>query len=220
MRIRLYSITCLILLPLLVAISQTAEPPSGFISANAGGFLSAKKDFDKAYNSPLGFAFGGAFGLPLSAQTFLYGKVTYFTKTGVPLIYTLSLQNGTFVGTTAPGNGTATFRQWIIDFGALENLSLTKDLALGINGGLTYSMFSEEYRLSGSSSVSTSTGRGLLGIFAGVDMENRFADSPISVFAEAQYNYAWPFISFVIGDYGGLNLTTGIRYYFKDSRRR
>jgi hypothetical protein len=156
----------------------------------------------------------------LSAQTFLYGKVTYFSKTGVPLIYTLSLQNGTFVGTTAPGNGTATFRQWIIDFGALENLSLTKDLALGINGGLTYSMFSEEYRLSGSSSVSTNTGKGLLGIFAGVDMENRFADSPISVFAEAQYNYAWPFISFVIGDYGGLNLTTGIRYYFKDSRRR
>ena len=220
MRIRLYSLTCLILLPLVVALSQTAEPPSGFISANAGGFLSAKKDFDKAYNSPLGFAFGGAFGLPLSAQTYLYGKVTYFSKTGVPPIYTLGLQNGTLVETTATGSGTATFRQWIINFGGLENINLTKELALGINGGLTYSLFSEEYRLSGSSSVLTSTGKGLLGIFAGVDLENRFADSPISVFAEAQYDYAWPFISFVIGDYGGLNLTAGIRYYFKDSRRR
>jgi hypothetical protein len=182
--------------------------------------MSAKQDFEKAYNSRLGFAFGGEFGLPLSAQTYLYGKVTYFSKTGVPLIYTFSQQNGTFVGTTVQGNGTATFKQWIINFGALENVSLTKELALGINGGLTYSMFSEEYRLSGSSSSSTSTGRGLLGIFAGVDMENRFVDSPISVFAEAQYDYAWPFISIVIGDYGGLNLTAGIRYYFQDSRRR
>jgi hypothetical protein len=216
----MYSLTCLILLPIPVAVSQTAEPPSAFISANAGGFMSAKKDFDKAYHSPLGFAFGGAFGLPVSAQTFLYGKVTYFSKTGVPLIYTLSLQNGILAGTTTPGSGTAIFRQWIMNFGGLENVNLTKELSLGINGGLTYSMFSEEYRPSGSSPGSTSTGRGLLGIFAGVDLEDRFADSPISVFAEAQYDYAWPFISFVIGDYGGLNLTAGIRYYFKDSRRR
>jgi len=181
--------------------------------------MSANKDFDKTYNSRLGFAFGGAFGLPLSAQSFLYGKVTYFSKTGVPLTYWVSLQNGTLVETTVPGNGTVSFSQWIINFGALENVRLTKELALGINGGLTYSIFSEKAMSSGGFTTSTTTGKGLLGLFAGIDLENRFADSPISVFVEAQYNYAWPFISSLIGDYGGLNLTAGIRYYFKDSRR-
>lgn len=81
-------------------------------------------------------------------------------------------------------------------------------------------MFSEEIRVNGSNTSSSVKGRGLLGIFVGVELEHRFAGGPFSIFGEAQYNLAWPIISSLIGNYGGANLTEGLRYYFKDSRRR
>jgi hypothetical protein len=189
---------------ILPAPAQVAEPPSAFVSANAGGFVTTKAAFDRIYGSRLVFALGGALGLPLSPQSYLYGKVTYFSKTSNPATF---------------ANGSATFTQWIINAGAQQNFTVSHEFDIGVNGGLTYSTFSEEIRFNGSNTSSSVKGRGLLGLFVGVDLEHRIAGGPLSVFGEGQYNFAWPIISSLIGNYGGVNLTAGLRYYFKDSRR-
>jgi hypothetical protein len=213
-------LVCWIAFPLSQLLSQTQEATSAFISANAGGFISSREDFERTYNSRLGVAFGGGLGLPVSPDAFLYLKATYFSKTGTPLITTIVLQNGTFIPTESPGSGTITFKQWIFNVGALQNFTISKGLNLGVNGGMTFSTFSEVAKDAAGSTTESSTGKGLLGLFAGVDLEERIGDGPLRVFAESQYNFAWPIISSLIGNYGGINLTAGIRYFFKDSRRR
>ena len=218
---RMFWILLLLLVPVhdAAVAAQTDDQPSAFISANFGGFLTSNRDFSKVYDSNLGLAFGASLGLPLSAQSYLYGKVTYFSKTGVPVLYTYHVQNGTLVSTTEWRTGTARFKQWIVNFGSQYNVFLSENVLLGINGGFTYSSISDDQSNPDGSEGASAHGNGLLGLFVGAGLEKRFAGSPISAFAEGQYNYGWPVISATVGNYGGLNLTVGIRYYFRDRRK-
>jgi hypothetical protein len=212
-------ISLLIILSASPAVSQTVEQRSAFVSANLGGFVALREDFSKVYDSNLGFAFGGGLGLPLSSRMYLYGKATYFFKTGVPVIYTYTYQDGNLVSITERRDGTASFKQWIINGGLQYNVFLSEDYTFPINGGITYTRISEEQRSSSGSLSSSIDGTGILGLFGGVGVERNFQDSPFSVFAETQYNYSRRDILTAVGNYGGWNLTLGVRYYFKDRRR-
>jgi hypothetical protein len=200
--------------------SQTQEFKSPFVSGNLGCFVTSLKDFSKVYDSNIGFAFGGGVGLPLSSRTYLYGKATYFLKSGVPVIYTYSYQNGTIVSVTeSRDGGTATFHQWIFNGGIHYNFFLSEEFTLGVDGGLTYAKISETMQSATATLSSTLDAAGALGFFAGLGLERNFSQSPFTVFAEAQYNYIRHDILTAVGNYGGANLTFGLRYYFKERRR-
>ena len=203
------------------AQSQEINYRSPFISANLGVFVSSLKDFDRVYDSNLGIAFGAGIGLPLSSRTYIYGKATYFVKTGVPVLYTYTYQNGTLVNVSqTKTDGTASFHQWIINGGLQYNFFLSENFALGLNGGLTYTKISETMTSVNTTVTSTLDASGLLGFFAGMGLERSFSESPFSVFAEAQYNFVQHDILAAAGNYGGANLTLGLRYYFREHRRQ
>jgi len=199
-----------------ITIPQSAKISSPFVSVNVGGFITTHEDFSKVYDSNLGFVFGGGAGLPLEKNWCLYGKVTYFSKTGVPVIYSYNYQNWHIVSTNERKEGTATFKQWIINGGFQYNEFLSEDFTLGINGGITFAIISEQERNSSGSVLSSTDGTSAFGFFIGLALERNFQDSPISAFIEAQYNYAIHDI--LSGNYGGVNLSLGLRYYFKDRK--
>jgi len=195
--------------------AQEAKLKSAFVSANLGGFITARDGFEKVYDSKFGLVPGVSLGLPLSSRMYLYGKATYFAKNGVPVVTTISFDStGTVSKISERKDGTAKFRQWIFNAGLYYNIFLSKEYTLGVNGGATITTFHEDQESSGGIS-SRSDGVGFLGCFGGLSLERNFENSPFSVFAETQYNYSsTPFI----GNYGGVNLTLGVRYYFKDRR--
>jgi hypothetical protein len=206
-------LSLLMLLSTTTLISQTTDNPSAFISANLGGFITAYEGFSKVYDSNIGFAFGAGLGLPLTNRLYIYGKATYFAKKGVPVVSTYNFQNGNLVSITETKDGSASYKQWIFNGGLQYNLALSNEFNLGINGGITYTRITEEKKSSNvSSSLNTS---GVLGFFGGVGIEKKFQESPFAVFAESQYNYSRKDIIAAVGNYGGLNMSLGLRYFFR-----
>lgn len=201
--------------------AQDINVKSAFVSVNVGGFLIANNGFEKVYDSKLGFAPGISLGLPLSTHMYLCGKATYFFKNGVPVVstYSYSFQDSTWTKISERKEGTARFREWIFNAGLLYNFFLSKEYTLGINGGATLINLYEN-RESANSGSSTLTGGGLLGYFGGAVLERNFENSPFTAFAEVQYNFSRNAIKAFVGDYGGLNLTAGVRYYFKKQNKQ
>jgi hypothetical protein len=60
--------------------AQEAKSKSAFVSANLGGFITARDGFENVYDSKFGIVPGVSLGLPLSSRMYLYGKAAYFTK--------------------------------------------------------------------------------------------------------------------------------------------
>ena len=199
--------------------SQTTEPKSAFVSINTGGFITAHQDFTKVYSSSFGLTYGAGVGLPLSSRMHLYGKATYFSKTGVPVLYSNTYDStGAIIKSTETKDGTATFKQWIVNGGLQYDFPLSEDFTVAINGGATYSSIKENRSSLNGTVNGGINGSGILGYFGGLSLEKSFPDSPFAVFAESQYNFSRNDILNFIGNYGGTNLTVGIRYYFKGRR--
>lgn len=192
------------------SLSQTIHIPSTFISA--------LKDFSKTYDSNLGFAFGAGVGFPLSKisnRMYLYGKATYFSKRGVPVLYSYYYEDGVLVRITERKDGSETFKQWIINCGLQYNLFLLKDFTLGLNGGLTYSAVINKWITKNGTEKGSWNESILTGDFVGIGLEKNFINSPFTIFVEAQYNFTWHVLKTYWRNYGGTNLTVGLRYYFK-----
>lgn len=197
--------------------SQNNNLRTPFLSIHTGVFLSSINDFDKTYDSKIGFVYGFGGALPLSSRSYLYGKATIFKKTGTGLITHYGFINGAWV-LYETKDGTAKYTQWIINVGYLYNIFLSPDITLGINGGLTYMNISEQQNDITGSITSTPKGTAAVGIFGGIDIEKNFAESPISLFFDTQYNLSKGNIIFMLGNYNGLNMNIGAKYYFKERR--
>ncbi len=211
----------LLLAPILTlsapSFSQKTVQRPVFLFGHFGSFISGRDNFGKVYDSNIGFAFGGGIGLSLSSQIYLYGKATHFSKTGVPIISTYNYEGGRLVSITETREGTAKFKEWIFNGGLQYNLFPSEEFTVGVMGGITYSKIFEEQRASISSVSSSFEGAGIIGMFVGVGLERNFPTSPLTGFIEAQYNYS--FLRFFgLGEYGGLNLSLGIRYHFGERR--
>ena len=198
------------LLSVFSAIAQTNEWSSAFASANLGGYFTAHDYFSKVYDSQFGFVFGGGLGIPLSCRIHLYTKVTYYSKSGVPWWTTYNYQ-----GRIDTRDGTADFKQWIINGGLQYAVSLSEDYKFLISGGATLTSVSEEQRGSDGAQDS-SVNVAPLGLFGGIGLEREFKGSPLSMSAEVQFNFAR---DADFGNCGGLNLNLGVRYYFKDRQK-
>ena len=191
---------------------------SPFLSAHSGVFLSSIEDFDKTYDSQLGLVYGAGIGLPLSTRSYLYGKATLFSKSGTPVIRTYNFENGIPVLFSEKREGSASYTQWIMNGGFLYKFFLSLDWTLGINGGVTYSRISEEQKDKNGSLISSKNGSGIFGFFIGGVLEKNFNASPFSIFIEPQFNFSRSDVLKYVGNYGGLNINVGVRYYFKERR--
>jgi hypothetical protein len=198
--------------------AQEAKLKSVFVSANIGLYDIAQDQFEKAYSSNIGFAPAIALGLPLSTSTYLFGKVTYFSKKGVPILSTYQNQNGHTVLVTEIADGTSTFSEWIINAGFLGKIFLSVDYDLEIDGGLAF-VDQTEKRLSTDKRIGDGVSvKGIMGFFTGIILERNFGKFPLSLIAEVQYNLSIPGVFSFIPNDGGLHTTLGVRYYFKERR--
>jgi len=198
--------------------SQDQNFKTAFLSVHSGIFLTSIEDFDKTYDSQFGLVYGLGAGLPLSTRLYIYGKATLFSKSGTPVIKTYNFVNGTPVLVSETREGSANFTQWIINGGFLYNFFLSQDWTLGINAGITYSRVSEEQKNNSGTISSSVDGSGIFGFFTGALIEKNFSESNFSVFIEPQFNYTRSDILKYVGNYGGLNINIGARYYFKERR--
>jgi len=198
--------------------SQNENIKSPYLSVHSGVFLISIDNFDKTYNSQLGLVYGFGVGLPLSTKSYLYGKATLFTKSGTTIIQTYNFENGTPVLVSETRKGSAKFTQWIINGGYLYNFFLSRDWTLGINGGITYIRVSEEQKNKSGTIGSSVDGSGILGFYIGGVLEKNFDKSPFSLFIEPQFNFTRGDVLRYVGNYGGLNINIGARYYLKERR--
>ncbi len=197
--------------------SQTEVAKSLFISAHSGGLITSLEDFDKTYDSQAGFVYGIGLGIPFTTRSYLYGKATLFAKNGTPVNKTYGIENGKFVLISETKGGTAKFTEWIFNAGYMYNFFLSPDWTLGINGGISILKMKEEKKYIDGIST-TSDGTGLFGFFAGAALEKNFGKSPFSVFVEIQFNVSRGDVLQYVGDYGGVNINAGARYYLKARR--
>lgn len=197
--------------------AQQHEVKSVFVSANLGIYNIADDNFSKVYDSNMGFAPAISLGLPLSTRTYIYAKASYFIKNGVPYTSTYSLVNGQFVLTSEKREGTATFRELILNTGLLTKIFLSLDYTLGLDGGLTFVSQIEKSSNPSGSLKTTISADGLIGFFGGVMIERNFGLSPFSLTGDIQYNLS---IRSVLGlqNNGGVKADIGLRYYFKERR--
>jgi len=208
----------LVLISSLSIYAQSENLRSPFLSVHSGVFFTSVDNFDKTYDSQLGLVYGLGVGLPLSTRSYLYGKASLFSKSGTPVVQTYNFVNGTPVLVSEKREGSASYTQWIINGGFLYNFFLSPAWTLGLNGGITYSIVSEEQK-NNSGTISLSIkGSGIFGFFIGGVLEKNFDKSSFSVFIEPQFNFMRSDILSNVGNYGGLNLNLGVRYYFKERR--
>jgi hypothetical protein len=191
---------------------------SPFLSVHSGVFLTSMDNFSKTYDSQFGLVYGLGVGLPLSTRSYLYGKATLFSKSGTPVIQTYNFVNGTPVLVSEIREGSASYRQWIINGGFLYNFFLSLDWTIGLNGGITYSIVSEEQKNNSGTVGSSIQASGIFGFFIGGVLEKNFDKSPFSIFIEPHFNFMRSDVLSYVGNYGGLNLNLGVRYYFKERR--
>ncbi|MDR3668825.1 MAG: hypothetical protein P4L35_18475 [Ignavibacteriaceae bacterium] len=197
--------------------AQQHEVKSVFVSANLGIYNIADDNFSKVYDSNMGFAPAISLGLPLSTRTYIYAKASYFIKNGVPYTSTYSLVNGQFVLTSEKREGTATFRELILNTGLLTKIFLSLDYTLGLDGGLTFVSQIEKSSNPSGTLKTTISEDGLMGFFVGCMIERNFGSSPFSLTGDIQYNLS---IRSVLGlqNNGGVKADIGLRYYFKERR--
>jgi len=180
-----------------LALAQHPSRTPAFVSVGVGPFWPEQSGFAETYDSRSVLAGSVGFGLPVARQLHLYGKVMYIARKSV--------------------DESAQFKQWLLDAGLEYGLPLVGDINLAFQGGVAYSVVSEEMKeVDGSSS--SLHGSGIQGLFAGVGAERPFDRSSCSVFAEIQYNAPLSTAAALVSDYGGLSVTLGIRYRLIDDK--
>ncbi len=198
--------------------AQQTSLRSPFVSANVGIYDIAADQFAEQYNSSIGFLPSVSAGLPITTRMYLYGKVSYFVKNGVPITYNYKIQNGklVLVSETKEG-GTAKFMEWIINSGLLYNVFLSKEYTLGINAGIMGAIVNENAK-DQTGSLRYNGGDVNAGLFLGAIIERNFDSIHFSLIGEAQYDFTnWKGTSST-ARYGGLNISVGGRFYFHDRR--
>jgi hypothetical protein len=216
-----YLIASLMLVNVTV-FSQTQDIKSAFVSFIGGGTITELQDFDKVYDSKYGISYGLGLGLPLSTKLFIYGKATYFSKSGVPVVYTLNYDppSHSWIKSNERKDGTASYKQWFFNAGLVYKFELSEEYNISVVGGATITKINEvKNNLNGTVS-SNAVGLGFLGYFGGVGVEKRFLDTPLSIVAEMQQNFSRKSILNLHGNYGATNLNLGLRYYFNDRRNQ
>ena len=208
-------VNCLILLCVVYTssiLSQENIKPLPYVTFHLGGFLKTEDNFEKVYDSNLGFAVGGDLGFPLSNSLYIIGNVTYFRKTGTPVFTTYTFNSDGTSSISKHREGDAKLSQWFFNLGLEYLFRPSEFLSIGVNGGLAVTTFSERHTLA-SGDLSYSAAGGLGRYFIGAGVEQKIENLPFDIVAEIQYNILKEEVLTSKLSYGGWNLALGIRKY-------
>ena len=195
--------------------AQKFRKKSTFISGFAGAAQIGGSD--NGNESPFALALGGSFGFPVTKNLYIYTRGAYTTKSNFQSFYNTSHLSGQYQISDQFIEVKSSFSQLLFNGGLLYNFNLSDEFALGVSGGVTFSVVNQEAKLIGGHVVSSIDNETIWGYFGGVMVEKSWEDSNASTFIEAQYNYAVSDAPYHATALNNLNFTFGVRYYL--SRR-
>ena len=215
MRIFTLFLTFFVLISVCDISAQKFSKKSAFVSGLVGA--AQVSNSSNGNESPLALAFGGSFGYPLTKNLYLYTRGSYTTKSNFQSFYNTSYLSGQYQISDQFIEVTSSFSQLLFNGGLLYSFNLSDEFALGVSGGVTYSVVNQEAKLLGGHVVSSVDNETIWGYFGGMMVEKSWEDSNVSTFIEAQYNYAASDAPYHSSALNNLNFTFGVRYYL--SRR-
>lgn len=208
----LYFILLLLVTSGIVTAQPAFETKSSYVSVNLGGYkASLGHKATNRYTASL--TIGAGYGHALTPNTFIYSKFTYFT---MPKFIAYIEQKS---GSSSPNHiedlqpVRASFTQYIFNLGPQYNFHLYKDFMFGIVGGAFYTLFNHGIDNLDGTPIQRVQNSGIMGLFAGINIEKNFREDDVKIFGELQYNYALKEITDYRRVFSGLNYTIGLRFY-------
>lgn len=183
-----------------------------YIFGSLGGFTSGSAKSSNPRNVPA-VVFSSGFGIPLYGAFSIYSRVSYISKSNYRGTEYQSFVNADLEIMNELVETNASFSQLILNGGLQYNIHLSKEIKLGLSGGVTYALVNHEASLPGGIMLQRLNNTGVFGVFSGASLEKYFSDSGASVFGEAQYNYAKKNVVYFRDKFSGMNFTVGAKYY-------
>jgi len=190
---------------------KSLQKNSAFISGMVGA-ASISNSGNEGSN-PVSFAFGGSFGIPLTKNLFLYTRSSYSSKSNFQSYYNTSYLTGNVQLSEEFTEVNSSFSQLLFNSGLLYHIPLSEEFAIGVNGGLTFMVVSQDARLQNGTVVSSIDNENIWGAFGGLIVEKGWTDSDVTTFFEAQYNYAKSDALYRTKALNAMNYSFGVRYY-------
>ena len=185
-----------------------------FVSIHTGGYLPTYENFKKIYKSSIVFHNGISIGIPITNQSvFVYGKLMYYRKKGVPIVTTLTYSDGQ-IQLSETQSGEIVISHYLLNLGVQYNYKLVDNLDLLFNGGVSFVKSDENTK----NPLSDQETKGLIGFFYGLGAEKQISKLPTTVFFEIQYNADRLILKALDIKQGGTNINLGIRYYIKSKK--
>jgi hypothetical protein len=195
-----------------LALPAYAQMNEGaFISGSLGASVGGGSANPYLKNSGTSVLLSTSFGVPLFDRFMFYSRFTYQLKSGYTANENISGSGITTINQLTEVNGT--FSQLIFNGGLQYNIYLAEDITMGVNGGLTYALVNHKASLPNGTVLQKLDNEGIFGAFTGVSLEKSFEDSNVSLFGEAQYNYAKKDVVYFRDKFSGANFTVGGRFY-------
>jgi len=195
--------------------AQKFRKKSAFVSGLIGGAQISNSS--NGSESPVAISFGGSFGFPITKNLFLYTRASLTSKSNFQSFYNTSYISSPIQFSDQFIEVNSSFSQLLFNGGLLYSFNLSDEFALGVSGGVTFSVVNQGAKLLGGHVVSSIDNETIWGYFGGIMVEKSWEDSNASTFIEAQYNYAVSDAPYHATALNNLNFTFGVRYYL--SRR-
>jgi len=183
-----------------------------YIFGSLGGFSTGSAKNNPYKNSPA-VVFSTGFGIPLYGAVSLYSRLSYIYKSNYTGREYQSYINSDLEIMNELVETNASFSQLLVNGGLQYNIHLSKEVNLGISGGITYAMVNHMAALPSGLVIQRLDNTGVFGVFSGVSIEKFFEDTGASVFGEAQYNYAKRNVVYFRDKFSGMNFTIGGKFY-------
>jgi hypothetical protein len=194
--------------------AQDSDKKAAYFSANMSAYSSPQSNSPSRNEGGTRIGGGLGFGINLFHNVYLYGKATYVAKSNYIGIYDNNYYRTEVNISENLSMVNASMAQFVVNGGIQYNVILSKELTLGVLGGLTYTLVDQETRLFSGELVQRIDYQSFYGYFGGVSAEKSFKNSDFSMFAEAIYNYIDDKSAYFRNVFSGMNFTIGGRYYF------
>ena len=182
-----------------------------FISGSLGGYAGSSNQL-RLRNTP-SIVLSTGVGIPLFDKLYLYTKLSYISRSHYSAQEQFNTVGPNLQTVSELIEADASFSQLLFNGGLQYNIYVTDDITLGINSGLTYVLVNHKAALPNGTILQELGNTGVFGLFGGVNVEKFFEDSNVSIYGEAQYNYAKRNMIYFRDKFSGMNFTFGGRFY-------